>query len=91
MICRRSRQLKELEELRVQLSLPGAEAAVEAAEHAAEAGTPIDAAAGADADVDADTDADVEAGGAAERAEAADASQSRPQGLVARGVDDDAH
>ena len=38
-------QLKELEELRVQLSLPGAEPAVEAVQPAAPAGEPIDAAA----------------------------------------------
>src|SRR5580658_3226408 len=47
-------QLKELEELRVQLSLPGAEPAVEAAQDAAPAEEPSDAAADNDAAADED-------------------------------------
>jgi len=70
-------QLKELEELRVQLSLPGAEPAVEASEgaqDAAPAGEPSDGAADSDAAADDD------------ELEAAEA-EPRAQGLVARGAD----
>jgi segregation and condensation protein B len=72
-------QLKELEELRVQLSLPGAEAAIETAEgaeparDAAPAGEPSDA---AENDAAADED----------ELEAAEA-EPRAHGLVARGAD----
>jgi segregation and condensation protein B len=67
-------QLKELEDLRVQLSLPGAEPAVESAEPAAaEAGSSEDSAA-------ADED----------ELEAARGDEPRPQGLVARPASDDA-
>jgi segregation and condensation protein B len=72
-------QLKELEELRVQLSLPGAEAAIETAESAeavrdaAPAGEPSDA---AENDAAADED----------ELEAA-AAEPRAHGLVARGAD----
>jgi segregation and condensation protein B len=68
-------QLKELEDLRVQLTLPGAGAAV------AETGEPA-AVEPQDAAGDAAPDED--------ELEAADAAQRRPQGLVARGVADDA-
>jgi segregation and condensation protein B len=67
-------QLKELEELRVQLSLPGAEPAVEAAQDAAPAEEPSDAAADNEAAADED------------ELEAAEA-EPRAQGLVARGAD----
>jgi len=67
-------ELKELEDLRVQLTLPGAGAAV--ADRAAEEGAAQ--AGGADAAADED------------ELEAADAAQPRPQGLVARGIEDDA-
>ena len=81
-------QLKELEDLRVQLSLPGAEvAAVAGAQGAAETGAPTEGAAAADAP-GAPFDADA---AAEDEPESADASQPRPQGLVARGVDDDAN
>lgn len=82
-------QLKELEDLRVQLSLPGAEAAVEepgpaAAGPAAASEPPADAArAGLEAATDADGTPDEEEpeGGA---------EAPRPQGMVARSVRDDA-
>jgi segregation and condensation protein B len=67
-------QLKELEDLRVQLTLPGADAAIadlgDVAAIAPPAGT---------AEIAADED----------ELEAADAAQPRPQGLVARGAADD--
>jgi segregation and condensation protein B len=72
-------QLRELEELRVQLSLPGAEAAIESVEgapparDAAPAGEPSDAAAENDAAADEDER------GAAE-------AEPRAHGLVARGA-----
>ena len=73
-------QLKELEDLRVQLSLPGAEPAVESADPAAaETGSSEDSAA-ADAADSADED----------ELEAAQAGEPRPQGLVARPASDDA-
>lgn len=92
-------QLKELEELRVQLSLPGADAAAQAADADADAAAAAGEAGAADArsasDLDADAeleaDSDGEAGGADEGVDAAEGAQPRPQGLVARGVDDDAH
>ena len=70
-------QLKELEELRVQLSLPGAEPAVEAAEAAQDA-APAEGPSDAAADNDAAADED--------ELEAAEA-EPRAQGLVARGAD----
>jgi segregation and condensation protein B len=69
-------QLKELEELRVQLSLPGAEPAIEAVEgapHAAPPEVPSDASAENDAAADED---EREAAGA----------EPRAHGLVARGA-----
>jgi segregation and condensation protein B len=65
-------QLKELEDLRVQLSLPGAEPAVETAEESSDP-------------PEADP---IEAAGDDEELEAADAAEPRPQGLVARSADD---
>jgi segregation and condensation protein B len=67
-------QLKELEELRVQLTLPGADAAVTAAPEAG---------AGTDSGLTAEPGLDEE-----EEREAAD-PEDRPQGLVARGAQDD--
>jgi segregation and condensation protein B len=70
-------QLKELEELRVQLSLPGAEPAVEAAEAAQDAAPPEEP---SDAAADNDAAADEDELDAAE-------AEPRAQGLVARGAD----
>ncbi len=85
-------QLKELEDLRVQLSLPGADPEAAAA-GAAAAGDDTDAAAGADADMDANADDDEESdtGSRAdsEGSQDADAASPRPHGLVARGAPDD--
>jgi segregation and condensation protein B len=64
-------QLKELEDLRVQLSLPGAEPVAEASEAAITPSESLDAAADED------------------ELEAADATEPRPQGLVARAAADD--
>jgi segregation and condensation protein B len=78
-------QLKELEDLRVQLSLPGAEAVIESApEHdAAGAGeSAADDAAQASADDDG-------SGDGSDEIDAAEA-EPRPRGLVARGAGDDA-
>ena len=72
-------QLKELEDLRVQLSLPGAEPAVEAADPAAAETESSEASAAADAADSADED----------ELEAAQADEPRPQGLVARPPSDD--
>ena len=72
-------QLKELEDLRVQLSLPGAEPAVEAADPAAAETESSEASAAADAADSADED----------ELEAAQADEPRPQGLVARPASDD--
>jgi segregation and condensation protein B len=66
-------QLKELEDMRVQLSLPGAEPAVEASEEAPAAADPDP----------------IEGAGDEEELEASDAAEPRPQGLVARSADDD--
>lgn len=74
-------QLKELEELRVQLSLPGAEAAVTGDEAA---GTPPAEAGAADASPERGIEAADD-----EELDAAEA-EPRPQGLVARGSRDDA-
>jgi segregation and condensation protein B len=73
-------QLKELEDLRVQLSLPGAEPVLAEAETDAGAGAPSPDGPGAGTEAAADED----------ELEAADAAQPRPQGLVARGAEDDA-
>jgi len=70
-------QLKELEDLRVQLTLPGAEAQV-----LAEAETQMDAAADAAADVEPQTEDDEEP--------PAEGAGPRTQGLVASGAQDDA-
>jgi segregation and condensation protein B len=69
-------QLKELEDLRVQLSLPGAEAAVEEAQVA-------DAGAAAAASADGDSASEEDELDAAE-------PEPRARGLVARGAGDDA-
>jgi segregation and condensation protein B len=71
-------QLKELEDLRVQLSLPGADPEVVEVEPDAA----IEAAALPGEGVEAAADED--------ELEATDATQPRPQGLVARGAQDDA-
>jgi segregation and condensation protein B len=71
-------QLKELEDLRVQLSLPGADPEVAEVEPDAA----IEAAAPPGEGVEAAADED--------ELEATDATQPRPQGLVARGAQDDA-
>jgi segregation and condensation protein B len=74
-------QLKELEDLRVQLTLPGADAAVaQVAEGAQAAETAAAAPPGELVDAAADED----------EPEPADAELARPQGLVARGATDDA-
>ena len=78
-------QLKELEDLRVQLSLPGAEPVIESApEHdaAATGDTAADDAAQASADDDG-------SGDGSDELDAAEA-EPRPRGLVARGPGDDA-
>jgi hypothetical protein len=97
-------QLKELEDLRVQLSLPGADPIAASAEGAAVGESPAverppgagDAAAthetdaslvgvvSHDAGISSDADDD-------EETEAADATQHRVHGLVARGAADDQH
>ena len=77
-------QLKELEELRVQLSLPGAEPAVEAAQDAAPAGEPSD---GAADDAAGDDAAGDDAAADDDELEAADAEPRAHQGLVARRAD----
>jgi segregation and condensation protein B len=69
-------ELKEIEDLRVQLSLPSAETVTPAAPGASAAAK---AAAGDSLEAAADED----------EMEAADAADPRPQGLVARGVADD--
>lgn len=74
-------QLKELENLRVQLTLPGADAAVaQVAEGAQAAETAAAAPPGELVDAAADED----------EPEPTDAELARPQGLVARGATDDA-
>jgi segregation and condensation protein B len=73
-------QLKELENLRVQLSLPGAEPVVEPADAAAaETGSSEASTAAGDAAEPSDED----------ELEAAQADEPRPQGLVARPASDD--
>jgi segregation and condensation protein B len=74
-------QLKELEDLRVQLSLPGADPEVAAAIDAAGAPLGTDASPGTSADDDDDQDT--------MRADDADGDSPRPQGLVASGSQDD--
>jgi segregation and condensation protein B len=71
-------QLKELEDLRVQLTLPGADAAATApdADSAAAVSSAEPAGGGADSDSD-------------DELEAADAAQPRHRGLVARGAQDE--
>jgi segregation and condensation protein B len=74
-------QLKELEDLRVQLTLPGAETAdapLAEGAHAAESASAAPRGESADAAADE------------EEPEPADAASARPQGLVARGAADDA-
>jgi segregation and condensation protein B len=73
-------QLKELEDLRVQLTLPGAEAQVLTDPHG-----PLDAAADLDAatDLEASTDDDEEP--------SAESAAPRAQGLVASGAQDDSN
>ena len=74
-------QLKELEDLRVQLSLPGAEAVAESAEPAAAEPASSGAAAAVGDAADCSDEDELEAGHAGE---------PRPQGLVARPASDDA-
>jgi segregation and condensation protein B len=85
-------QLKELEDLRVQLSLPGADpvAPAEAASGDSEAAGSPGEAAGDDSLAD-DSGDEPPADDAATDDEELDASsgQHRPHGLVARGADDD--
>src|SRR5277367_1074678 len=96
-------QLKELEDLRVQLTLPGAEAAVVETPGSADAAGSADAegaaavASAGEMDIAADSDdaeasphGGVDASADDDELEAADAAQPRPQGLVARGAADDA-
>jgi segregation and condensation protein B len=78
-------QLKELEDLRVQLSLPGAEAAIESAPEPDAAGSG-DSAADDAAQASADDDG---SGDGSDELDAAEA-EPRPRGLVARGAGDDA-
>jgi segregation and condensation protein B len=80
-------QLKELEDLRVQLTLPGADpiAPMDAAPDAAAA----DAEVGVEADVDDEEESDIEGPRDSESSQDADAASPRPQGLVARGAQDD--
>jgi segregation and condensation protein B len=73
-------QLKELEDLRVQLSLPGAEAQVLGTETEAEPQGSLDAAA------DLDSQADDEEDGSAQAA-----AEPRSHGLVASGAQDDSN
>ena len=75
-------QLKELENLRVQLSLPGAEPAVESTEPAAAETASSAASAAAEA-------ADVAEAADEDELEASQADEPRPQGLVARPAADD--
>ncbi|MGA2396790.1 MAG: SMC-Scp complex subunit ScpB [Steroidobacteraceae bacterium] len=78
-------QLKELEDLRVQLSLPGAEPAVELTDPAAAAAETQSSASAATAEAtDAAESSDED------ELEAAQADEPRPQGLVARPASDDA-
>ncbi|HXA36074.1 MAG TPA: SMC-Scp complex subunit ScpB [Steroidobacteraceae bacterium] len=80
-------QLKELEDLRVQLTLPGAEAAV-----ATEEGEPDASGHGGAASSEADSldaSADEEEGEDANGGQETDGAAARPQGLVARGALDD--
>jgi segregation and condensation protein B len=92
-------QLKELEDLRVQLTLPGADplvaaessdAGVDATADATDAATDA-AAAAADEDDEADSadGPDPDRGQDSEGGQDADADSPRPHGLVARGAQDD--
>jgi segregation and condensation protein B len=76
-------QLKELEDLRVQLTLPGAGPEVAAETGAASESDPLDA--GADDD---EEQGPVSASGA-DGAQDSDGASPRPQGLVASGAQDD--
>ena len=78
-------QLKELEDLRVQLTLPGAGPEVAAETGAAGEPDPLDA--GADDDEEQEQDP-VSASGA-DGAQDSDGASPRPQGLVASGAQDD--
>jgi segregation and condensation protein B len=71
-------QLKELEDLRVQLTLPGADAAATAPDADSAAAVSSAEPAGGSADSDSD-----------DELEAADAAQPRHRGLVARGAQDE--
>src|SRR5580692_4875826 len=77
-------QLKELEDLRVQLTLPGAEAQV-----LTDPQSPIDAAAGMDAAADLDAAVDLEAAADEEEEPSAEGAAPRTHGLVASGAQDD--
>jgi segregation and condensation protein B len=85
-------QLKELEDLRVQLTLPGADPQVEADAEAAAGATDS----GTDADTEGDADAVQDAAAADDDdeqdspgAQDSDSGPPRPQGLVASGAQDD--
>jgi segregation and condensation protein B len=82
-------QLKELEDLRVQLSLPGAEPAVEGAQAVDAAAAPGDGSAAADSPEGVDASAPEEDERDTNELDAA-AAEPRARGLVARGAGDDA-
>ena len=87
-------QLKELEDLRVQLTLPGADPQVAAETVTAAESDPLDAgAAGESEPLDAGTDDDEEQASAgaqdADGEQASDGASPRPHGLVASGAQDD--
>jgi segregation and condensation protein B len=77
-------QLKELEDLRVQLTLPGAEAEV-----LTDPQSPTDAAADLDPAADLDAAADLEAAADDEEEPNAESTAPRTHGLVASGAQDD--
>ncbi|MEP6546749.1 MAG: SMC-Scp complex subunit ScpB [Gammaproteobacteria bacterium] len=85
-------QLKELEDLRVQLSLPGAGPEAAAAD-AVDLADAADAAALGDTDIDAaaddDEDSDMDGAHDADNTQDAEAESPRPHGLVASGAQDD--
>jgi segregation and condensation protein B len=84
-------QLKELEDLRVQLTLPGADptAPLGAAADAVADDAGIEAEPGIEADADDEEESDAQGAQDAESSQDADAAPPRPHGLVARGAQDD--
>jgi segregation and condensation protein B len=85
-------QLKELEDLRVQLTLPGADPQVIegiAVEGAVAAAAEPDAGAGIDAAAESDADAGIDAAADDEDDPAQENAEPRPHGLVASGAQDD--